>query len=283
MPVVEEAAHHPTAGADHVNRMIELLQKSGVIFPGGRKMLLENLRPISSAGFLHAEGQTKQNGENIRVAISFGPRYGPVTARQVDEAIRSSYRLGFDVLVLAGMVFDPEAQATLQKNPIPRLEVHLANISPDVVVGEYGEQPLLRTTKASQLFTVFGQPDVTVEKTAEGFVVKLLGVDIYDPETGEVHSSSADAVPAWFLDEDYDGYTFRISQAFFPKGGTAKNAWDKLEKALHGTLDKVKMEVFRGTESLPFRAGPEKRIAVKLIDNRGNEVMVVKSLGNRKE
>jgi adenine-specific DNA-methyltransferase len=186
--------------------------------------------------------------------------------------------LGFDALVLAGFAFEPEAQATIQKNPIPKLRVHLANITPDVIVGD-----LLKTTRGSQLFAVFGQPDVRVEKTAEGFVVKLLGVDIYDPKTGEVHSSSADAVPAWFLDEDYDGYTFRISQAFFPKGETAKNAWDKLEKALHGTLDKVKMEVFRGTESLPFDAGPERRIAVKVIDNRGNEVMVVKSLGNGKE
>jgi len=285
VPIVEET---PGASAqtslsidavtDHINVMINLLQKNGVTFAGGKRMTLENLRPISSAGFVHAEGEVSQNGVKVRIAVSFGPRYGPVTARQVDEAIRTSYRFGFDALILAGFAFDPEAQATIQKNPIPRLKIHLSHISPDVIVGD-----LLKATKGSQLFTVFGQPDVRVEKGADGFVVKLLGVDIYDPETGEVHSTSSGEIPAWFLDEDYDGYTFRICQAFFPKEATAKNPWDRLENALRGVVDKDKMEMFRGTESLAFRGGQEKRIAVKVIDNRGNEVMVVKSLGNGKE
>jgi len=271
-----EISHSIDFAADHVNTMIELLRKDGVTFPNGSKMTIDNLRPISSAGFIHAEGEANQNGERIRVAFSLGPRYGPVTAKQVDEAIRSSYRLGFDVLVLTGFAFDPEAQATIQKNPIPKLKVHLASVSPDVIVGD-----LLKTTRGSQLFTVFGQPDIKVEKGAEGLVVKLLGVDIYDPVTGEVHSASADEVPAWFLDEDYDGYTFRICQAFFPKEASAENPWDKLEKALRGVIDKEKMSMFRGTESLPFEGGSEKRIGVKVIDNRGNEVVVVKLLENR--
>jgi adenine-specific DNA-methyltransferase len=290
VPVMDEQprthpvpAQAPSEVADHVDMMIGLLRKSGALFPGGRRMILEDLRPISSTGFLHAEGEATQNGSKVRVAVSFGPKYGPVTARQVDEAIRSSYRLGFDVLVLAGLVFDPEAQATIQKNPFPKLQVHLANISPDVVVGEYSEQPLLKTTKASQLFTVFGQPDIGVEKSAEGFVVKLHGVDVYNPETGEVYPSSANEIPAWFLDEDYDGYTFRIRQAFFPKEATAKNPWDRLENALRGVVDMDKIEKFRGTESLPFKGAKEKRIAVKVIDKRGNEVMVVKSLSEKEQ
>ena len=275
---LEESGRTSTSigeATDYVNSMIELLRKDGVTFPGRKKMALENLRQISSAGFLHAQGEASQNGGKVRVAVSFGPRHGPITAKQVDESIRSSYRLGFDILVLAGFAFDPEAQAMIQKNPIPKLKVHLANISPDVIVGD-----LLKTTRGSQLFTAFGQPDIRLEKHAGGFVVKMLGVDIYDPETGEVHSSSADEVPAWFLDEDYDGYTFRICQAFFPKEATAKNPWDKLENALRGIVDKKKMEMFRGTISLPFKAGQERRMAVKVIDNRGNEVIVVKPLVN---
>jgi len=282
VPVLEEQAQ-PNAtvegiAIDHMNIMLEMLQKDGITFLGGRKMMLAGLRLISSAGFLHAEGEAAQNDESIRVAVSFGPRYAPITARQVDEAIRSSYRLGFDALVLAGFAFDPEAQATIQKNPIPRLKVHMAHISPDVIVGD-----LLKTTKGSQLFAVFGEPDIEIKKTASGFVVRLLGVDVYDPTTGEVQSTSAEGIRAWFLDEDYDGYTFRICQAFFPEEATAKNPWDKLENALRAVIDREKMEMFRGTESLPFEAGSEKRIAAKVIDSRGNEVMVVRSLGNRKE
>ena len=262
---------------------IELLRKSGVTFPGGKQMALENLRLTSSAGFVHAEGEATQNGGKVRVAVSLGPRYGPITAKQVDEAIRSSYKMGFDVLIFAGFAFDPEAQATIQKNPIPKLRVQMAHISPDVIVGAYSDSPLLKTTKTSQLFTVFGEPDVKVEKVKDDLVVKLSGVDIYDPVTGEVHSSGANEVPAWFLDEDYDGYTFRIYQAFFPKEATAKNPWDKLENALRGIVDKEKIEMFRGTQSLPFNAGPQKQVAVKVIDNRGNEVMVVKSLNGKED
>jgi adenine-specific DNA-methyltransferase len=259
---------------------IELLRRSGITFPAGKQMTLENLRPIASASFIHAEGEATQNGGKVRVAVSLGSRYGPVTAKQVDEAIRSSYKMGFDVLVFAGFAFEPEAQATIQKNPIPKLSVHMAHISPDVIVGAYSDRPLLKTTKSSQLFTVFGEPDVLLEKLKDEFKVRLLGVDLYDPTTGEVSSSDANEVPAWFLDEDYDSYTFRICQAFFPREARAKNPWDKLENALRSVVDKERMDAFRGAESLPFRAGEQKQIAVKVIDVRGNEVMVVKSLND---
>lgn len=273
----------PSITEGYADLTIELLRRSGITFSGGKQMALENLRPISSASFVHAEGETPQNGGKVRVAVSLGPRYGPITAKQVDEAIRSSYKMGFDVLVFAGFAFDPEAQATIQKNPIPKLRVQMAHISPDVIVGAYSDSPLLKTTKTSQLFTVFGEPDVKLEKNKDGFTVRLHGVDLYDPTTGQVHSSNADEIPAWFLDEDYDGYTFRICQAFFPKEATAKNPWDKLENALGGLVVKEKMERFRGTESLPFKAGPQQQIAVKVIDIRGNEVMVVKSLGRKEQ
>lgn len=277
------AQEHPSQGhpstvmvGDYADITINLLRTSGVTFPGGKQMIIENLRPIASAGFVHAEGEAPQNGQRIRVAISIGPRYGPITTKQVDEAIRSAYKMGFDVLI-----FDTEAQATIHKNPIPKLSVQMAHISPDVIIGAYSDSPLLKTTKSSQLFTVFGEPDVKLEEKKDEFRVKLLGVDIYDPTTGEVHSSDAGEVPAWFLDEDYDDYTFRICQAFFPKEATATNPWDKLENALRAVVDKEKMETFRGTESLPFKAGNHKQVAVKVIDTRGNEVMVTKSLNGK--
>ena len=108
---------------------------------------------------------------------------------------------------------------------------------------------------------------------AEG--VDLLGVDIYDPVQNVVRSTGADKVAAWFVDTDFDGRCFCITQAFFP--GDPK-AWEKLAKALktHSNLDVF--EAFAGTRSLPFPVGKHKRIAVKVIDPRGNEVMVVRNL-----
>ena len=264
----------PTVAEDHVSRMLVLVQKNGITFSQGKQMTLENVRPVLSAGFLHAEAQARRNEDVSRVALSFGPRYGPVTAKQVEEGVRSAYMMGFNEVVFAGFTFDPEALATIQKNPHPNLQVHMANICPDIEMGD-----LLKSAKGSQLFTVFGQPDIGIKRVGEEYVVELLGVDIYDPTKGEVHPSRPEDVAAWFLDQNYNGYTFCITQAFFPKEATNRNPWDKLENALHGLISIEKMEKLRGTSSLPFKAGDQKRIAVKVIDQRGNEVIVVKKIG----
>ncbi|GBC95530.1 hypothetical protein HRbin16_01320 [bacterium HR16] len=270
-------------GGDYLTTMINLLkQQGGVLFPGGKKMELQNLRPLS-IGYLHAEGETGQNGKTLRVAISFGPQHGPVTAHQVQEATPVAKMNGYHVLLFAGFSFDPEAQALIQKAPVSGLQVHFASIAPDVLVGD-----LLKTTRASQIFTVFGQPDVRTTpsppagRVGEGqtYVVELLGVDIYDPLTGEVHSARGEDVAAWFLDTDYDGKTFHICQAFFPGD---PDAWEKLQRALKAHIDPEVFEQMRGTVSFPFELGEHKRIAVKVIDFRGNEVVRVVTLNQRGE
>jgi adenine-specific DNA-methyltransferase len=196
------------------------------------------------------------------------------------------------VLIFAGFAFDPEAQALIQKVPVAGLQVHFANIAPDVLVGD-----LLKTTRASQIFTVFGQPDVAVERrTPDGkwlvlgsreyqdalrrgafdregeWRVQLRGVDIYDPLTGNVESKEGKEVAAWFLDTDYDGKTFHICQAFFPGD---PDAWEKLQRALKAQIPPEVFEQMRGTVSFPFQPGKHQRIAVKVIDFRGNEVVRV--------
>jgi adenine-specific DNA-methyltransferase len=251
--------------------MINLLkQQGGVLFPGGKKLELTNLRPLN-VGLLHAEAEAKQNGKAVRVAVSFGPQHGPVIARQVQEAIPAAKVNGYQVLIFAGFAFDPEAQALIQKAPVAGLQVHFANVAPDVLVGD-----LLKTTRASQIFTVFGQPDVRVEKQQHGtYRVALRGVDVYDPLTGEVHSTRGEDVAAWFLDTDYDGMTFHICQAFFPG---APDAWEKLQRALKAQIAPEAFEQMRGTISFPFQPGDHQRIAVKVIDFRGNEVVRVMPL-----
>ena len=256
---------------DYLTNMINLLkQQGGVLFPGGKKLELANIRPLN-LGYLHAEAEARQNGNVLRVAISFGPQHGPVIAHQVQEAIPTAKMNGYQMLIFAGFAFDPEAQALIQKAPVAGLQVHFANIAPDVLVGD-----LLKTTRASQIFTVFGQPDVRVEKQKDGtYIVKLLGVDIYDPLTGEVHSTRGEDVAAWFLDTDYDGKTFHICQAFFPGD---PDAWEKLQRALKAQIDPEVFDKMRGTVSFPFEPGEHKRIAVKVIDFRGNEVVRVVKL-----
>ena len=257
----------PNAEA-HLTDMIRLLRQDGVRFPHNQTMQFAALDALEGS-LLHAEGRWE--GTARTVAVTFGPQHGPVTALQVSRCLRIASQRGYDELVFAGFSFDGAAQAAIQADPDPIVRSHLAHINPDVMMGD-----LLKDTPSSQLFTVFGLPRTKVEETADGtYTVTMEGVDIYDPGKDAVFSASADKVAAWFVDTDYDESTFCISQAFFPD----KKAWERIARALKGVVDAERFEQFSGTVSLPFAAGTHQRVAVKVIDARGNEVMRVHDLG----
>ena len=262
----------PTNAEAYLDQMIRLLRNDGVRFPDDQVMKFAALDPLED-GILHAEGSWEDNDENRRVVVVFGPQHGPVTEMQVQECLRAAYRRGYDELVFAGFSFDGTAQADIQAGQDEEVRIHMAHINPDVTMGD-----LLKETPSSQLFTVFGSPRTEIEMTGDGeYIVKMEGVDIYNPVENTVSSAGGDKVAAWFLDSDYDGRTFCITQAFFPD----KKAWDKIAKALKSVIDPERFEKFSGTESLPFPAGEHQRVAVKVIDPRGNEVMRVHDLGER--
>jgi adenine-specific DNA-methyltransferase len=259
----------------HIPLLIELMRQDGVTFPDNRRLQFTSLAPLTG-GVLHAEGaapalQPARESPEQRAAISFGPQHGAVTARQVEDALYEAYRGGYDLLVFAGFAFDAAALSAIETGH-PRLKVFFSHVRPDVLLTDAKGDSLLKTTASAQLFTVFGEPDVALRPRPDGaFEVELLGVDVYDPLTGEVHSARASQVAAWFLDTDYDRRTFHICQAFFPN----KSAWQKLERALKGTLNEDLFDQLTGRVSLPFEPGEHRRVAVKVIDQRGNEVMRV--------
>ncbi len=261
----------------YLAQMVSLIRMDGVTFPNTTRTKfarIESLFEQGSGSTIHAEAawEGAADGEPNNVAIAFGPQYGPVTAHQVEELVRASRR--YDELVIAGFSFDAAAAAAIQESQHPKLKIHMAHIRPDAGPGMEG---LLKDTPNSQLFTVFGQPEIKVDEVEDGeYQVKLLGVDIYDPLKGEVKSSGADKVAAWFLDSDFDGRCFCITQAFFPN----QDAWDKIAKSLGSTANAEAFAAFKGTVSLPFPVGKHKRIAVKVIDPRGNEVMAIAQLGD---
>ncbi len=204
------------------------------------------------------------------VVVAYGAAlpFWYLASRRVKETLRS--QAAPLIAVFAAFSFDGTAQAAIQEDPDPKLRIHMAQIRPDVNMGD-----LLKTTISSQLFTVSGSPRTRVERGKDGeYTVHMEGVDIYNPVTNAVRSTGAEKVAAWFLDTDYDGRCFCICQAFFPD----KSAWDKLGNALGGTLDEDAFDKLSGTTSLPFPAGPHQRVAVKVIDPRGNEVMRVHKL-----
>lgn len=268
---VPPGAGDPVNAEAYLDRMLHLLRSDGVRFPNNKSMKFSRLDTYSG-DYLHAEGEWEaEDGQTRTVAVSFGPQFGPVTAFQVENALPTASRRGFEELVFAGFSFDAAAQAIIQEDPNPRVRCHLAHIRPDVNMGE-----LLKETPNSQLFTVFGSPRTDITATKDGqYVVEMQGVDIYNPVENTIIPTNADKVAAWFLDTDYDGQTFCITQAFFPD----RTAWDKLAKAMKGVIDEERFAALSGTKSLPFPAGKYKRAAVKVIDPRGNEVLRVHRLG----
>ena len=260
------------AGA-HLDQMIRLLRNDGVQFPNNRTLKFATLDPLEG-DVLHAEGSWEDDDTERLVAVVFGPQHGPVTALQVEDCLPIASRRGYDELVFAGFSFDGAAQAIIQEDPNPRVRIHMAHINPDVAMGD-----LLKETPSTQLFTVFGMPRTKLEETTSGeYYIKMEGVDVYNPVDNTVSSAGADKVAAWFVDSDYDGRTFCITQAFFPD----KSAWIKIARALKGVIDEDQFEKFSGTESFPFPAGEHGCVAVKVIDPRGNEVMRVHTLGEQK-
>jgi adenine-specific DNA-methyltransferase len=265
----------------YLSKMVDLLRMDGVRFPDNKQRKFTRLDAIYAegrSGGIHAEGRWVNEGETdddpqgpATVGVVFGPQYGPITAKMVEEVIRPAARR-YDDLVFAGFSFDGPAQAAIEEGH-PRLRIHIAHIRPDVNPGMNG---LLKEQPGSQLFTVFGRPRTKVEgPDQEGmYRVEMQGVDIYDPVTNNIVDTGAAKVAAWFVDGDYDGRTFCITQAFFPD----RSAWDKLSKALNGVVDPERFEALSGTVSLPFPAGTHKCAAVKVIDPRGNEVMRVHPL-----
>jgi adenine-specific DNA-methyltransferase len=266
----------------YLSKMVQLLRMDGVRYPNNKQRVFGRLDPIYSEGRsagIHAEGRWINQGEEdpdpdgpATVGVVFGPQYGPITAKMVEEVIRPAARR-YDDLVFAGFSFDGPAQAAIEEGH-PRLRIHIAHIRPDVNPGMNG---LLKERPGSQLFTVFGQPRTRLDgPDQEGmYTVTMEGVDVYDPVSNTVIDTGASKVAAWFLDSDYDGRTFCITQAFFPD----RTAWEKLSKALDGVVDPERFEAFSGTVSLPFAAGKHKCVAVKAIDPRGNEVMRIHRLG----
>ena len=274
-------AHNAEA---YLDQMLRLLHKDGVRFPDNKQMCFVWLKPLTNeSGALHAEGRWVLTAETDTdpegpptVAVAFGPQYGPVTAQQVEELIRTAYRRGYDDLVIAGFSFDGPAQVTIEQAKHPRLRIHMAHIRPDVNPAMQG---LLKEQPGSQLFSVFGQPRTCLEGPDKDGLYRVImeGVDIYNPVDNSITPSRADKVAAWFLDSDYDGRTFCITQAFFPD----RDAWSKLAKALKSIADEDAFAAFSGTESLPFPVGQYRTVAVKVIDPRGNEVMRLHRLERR--
>ena len=260
----------------YLDRMIEVLRQSKTLrLPGNKALELEQVRPLPAADYehLHAEA-TERNGEARRIAVMFGPQDGAIDSGAVLEAAREAWYSKFDALYFFGFAIQAKARELIENRGKLKIPCTYVAVTPDVVMSD-----LLKTSKASEIFSITGLPDVDFraigEQTPSGeplYQVELLGLDIFRPQDLSTESIHAENLPCWMLDTDYNGMVFIARQVFFPK----TSAWSNLQKSLKARFDDSVWEHLAGTTSEPFVLGGNKRIAVKVIDERGNELMVVR-------
>lgn len=255
----------------YLDRMIEVLRQSKTLrLPGNVTLELDSVRPLADREHLHAEGIAR-NGDQKAVAIAFGPEDGAIGSEYVLNASMEAMQQGFQQLFLFGFAIQAKAREMLRKLRIPTTYV---SVAPDVAMSD-----LLKTTKSSEIFSITGLPDVTLEKIGKEkdgtpqYRLVIKGLDIFRPDTMETEEVGAENLPCWMLDTDYNDMAFYATQVFFPK----TSAWDNLQKSLKGQFEEGVWSHLAGTVSEPFCLGEKRRIAVKVIDERGNELMVVKS------
>lgn len=259
-----------------VDRMLEVLRKSPVLrLEGNKTLTLKQVRPPAKTLSLSAEAMVA-NGQDKPVAFVFGPENGAVSEKLVYEAAREAHAKSYTHLYVIGFAIQPNARTLVEKcGEVMGVPATYVQATPDLLMGD-----LLKNMRSSQIFSVCGQPDIQVTRekgNVKGetlWQVDLLGLDVFDPITMEVAHRSGNDVPAWFLDTDYNDLCFHVSQAFFPR----TSAWDNLKKALKGEYEASVWDHLSGSRSAPFEAGEHRQIAVKVIDDRGNELLVVKKL-----
>jgi adenine-specific DNA-methyltransferase len=257
------------------DRMLEVLRRSPVLHLTGRTITLRNIRPPAKSLMLNAEASLEP--DDAPVALVFGPENAAVGEKLVFEAAREAHARSYEQLVVIGFAIEASARELVEKvEQLVGIPATYVQATPDLVMGD-----LLKAMRSSQIFSVAGLPDVAIEKLPpeeqggpDRYQVELRGLDVFDPTTMEVDHRDGSDVPAWFLDGDYNDMCFHVSQAFFPR----TSAWNSLQRALRGEFEDSVWEHLSGTRSAPFVAGENGQIAVKVIDDRGNELLVVKSL-----
>ncbi|MGQ0715291.1 MAG: site-specific DNA-methyltransferase [Gemmatimonadaceae bacterium] len=268
-PASEVNGQRSSPPAQFETMIIDNLRKAGVQnTKKGERLTFEHL-DIHAGTWIHAAGTyADAAGKSRRAAVSIGPEHGTVGPMQVKEAAKEAVQgVGYDTLVVCGFAFDPHVSEEVKR--YGNLTVLATRMNPDLAMGD----ELLKKTGAGNLFMVFGEPDLDVRKTKDGkVVVELRGLDVYDPTTGEIRSSSTDDIACWFIDTNYNGESFFVRHAYFTG---ADEPYEKLQRALRADIDEAAWQSLYSTVSRPFERPETGKIAVKVINHYGDEVLKV--------
>ena len=281
---VESLSPHRTLSVDENDNLLEEFRdKEFESIQSFSQMILENLR-ISGVqqsrkefkinfNFLSAwpgklvcaEGKYYENNNEKRAAIFIGPEYGTVQRANLIEAAKEAGDAGFDTLI--SCAFNYEAHAT-ELNKLGNIPILKARMNADLHMSED-----LKNTGKGNLFVIFGEPDIDIiQENDDKIRVKVNGVDVFKPQTGEVVSDGADGIACWFIDTDYNEESFFVRHAYFL--GTS-DPYNSLKTTLKAEINEEAWATLNSDTSRPFANPKSGRIAVKVINHLGDEVMKV--------
>jgi adenine-specific DNA-methyltransferase len=250
------------------NDWLDELASAGIRGKGGQKLEFIRLEHMPATKWIHAEGETN---DKKSVVISFGPKYAPLEQRQVELAIEEAQSIVPKpaLIVFAAFQFDPEAAKDIDNLKWPGVNILKVQMNTDLLT-----EDLKKNKSSNESFWLVGQPDIELKRSGSKFVVNVKGFDYYNPKTGEIESGDASKIAMWELDTDYDGRSMYPRQVFLVMN-PGREQLEKLARNLKGAIDEELIKKYFGTSSLPFETGKNKRVAVKIIDDRGIESVKV--------
>ena len=249
------------------------LLKTGVRGKGGAMLRFAEFETLPGLKHIHASGSIAETGE--RVVVSFGPEHAALEQRQVELALSEAETLrpSPKFILFCAFTFDPEAAKDIDEVNWPGVTLLKAQMNTDLLT-----EDLKKGRSSNQSFWLMGQPDVELRKRKDGlWEVEVNGFDYFDPRKGDLVSGGTKQIAMWSLDVDYDNRSLMPHQVFFPMAD-AKGGWNRLRKTVRAELDEDMLEQFHGAVSLPFEAGENRRIAVKIVDDRGIESLKIMPL-----
>ena len=264
-----DATRKSEEGADFTQVMLEHLKSAGVQQAHKEdKISFVSLKPWPG-DYIAAEGRYVESDSDDapekRAGVFIGPEYGTVSRQDLVAAAREAAEAGFEVLIACA--FNYEALTT-EFNKLGAIPVLKARMNADLHMAED-----LKNTGKGNLFVIFGEPDIDLLDAEGGKIqVKINGVDVFHPASGEVRSDNADGIACWFIDTDYDEESFCVRHAYFLGAGDPYKA---LKTTLKAEINQEAWDTLNSDTSRPFKKPDSGRIAVKVINHLGDEVMKV--------
>ena len=264
-PICEDQSDEGADASKFVNMILETLKVSGIQQAHKEdKINFLSLTPWPGR-YICAEGRYEEGKIERRAAIFVGPEFGTVARPDLVSAVREAGDAGFDVVIACAFNFDA---ASSEFNKLGKIPVLKARMNADLhMAGE------LKNTGSGNLFVIFGEPDIEIQDVGDNKIqVKLRGVDVFRPQTGEVVSSDPDEIACWFIDTDYNEESFFIRHAYFLG---ANDPYSALKTSLKADINRDAWESLHSDISRPFEKPESGRIAVKVINHLGDEVLKI--------